>query len=195
MGMNTSFANVNSDAQLQSRPELRTQSRWIDTGEIADSNWLHTAGLEAIINLGSFSIGGEWAETFVNRTGASPAVFFHGGYVYVAYFLTGDYQPIDRQLGVLAKVHPIKSFSFANGCCGGWGAWQVASRISYADLTDEDILGGRETNATLGLNWWFNPNARFMVNYVIGNIADHKPVGGFTGGHFTGLAMRVQIDF
>ena len=34
-----------------------------------------------------------------------------------------------------------------------------------------------------------------MFNYVVGNIDDHKPAGGFTGGHFSGLAMRVQIDF
>ena len=34
-----------------------------------------------------------------------------------------------------------------------------------------------------------------MVNYFVGNVEDHAQVGGFTGGHFSGLAMRVQIDF
>src|SRR5262249_24699916 len=29
LGVNTSFVNANGDFQLQSRPELRTQSRWI----------------------------------------------------------------------------------------------------------------------------------------------------------------------
>jgi phosphate-selective porin OprO and OprP len=35
IGATTAFANANDDAQRQTRPELRTQSRWIDTGEIA----------------------------------------------------------------------------------------------------------------------------------------------------------------
>jgi phosphate-selective porin OprO/OprP len=195
VGINSTVANPNGDAQLQGPPELRTQSRWINTGAIAGSNWLNATGLEAILNLGPLSIGAEWVGTIVGRTGDSPDVFFHGGYLYAAYFLTRDHQPINRKLGVLDNVQPLRNFTPATARCGGLGAWQVAARISYFDLTDDDILGGNETNFTLGLNWWFNPSSRLMFNYVVGSIDDHAPVGGYTSGHFSGLAMRLQIDF
>lgn len=194
-GVNAAFFSANDDAELQSKPELRTQSAWIDTDDIDNSDWANTSGIEGLINLGSLSIGGEWNGSTVHRTGGDSELFFDGGYLYVAYFLTGEYQPFDRKLGVLSKVRPLRNFSPSHPCCGGPGAWQVAARISYFDLSDDDVLGGDESNFTLGLNWWLNPDARFMFNFVTGNISNHEPAGGFTGGHFSGLAMRFQVQF
>ena len=75
------------------------------------------------------------------------------------------------------------------------GAWQVALRYSYLDLTDNDIAGGVENNLTAGLVWYLNPNSSLQFNAVYGDIRDRSPVGGFSGGHFTALGMRLRVDF
>ena len=38
---------------------------------------------------------------------------FHGGYVYVAYWLTNDYSPWKRQRGVLGRTKPNENFFIA----------------------------------------------------------------------------------
>jgi phosphate-selective porin len=49
---------------------------------------------------------------------------------------------------------------------GGWGAWEVALRMSELDLSDDDIDGGRERDATLGVNWYMNRWIKLMGNLV-----------------------------
>jgi phosphate-selective porin OprO/OprP len=188
----------NTEARFRTRPELRTLSRWIDTGTIAGADFYDTIGLEGILNVGALSIVAEWAPFFVQRQNVE-SLFFHGGYIYAAYYLTGEHQPYDRKRGTLERVQPFENFFLVERCCGraggGWGAWQIAARLSYADLTDNDVRGGVERNVTLGLNWWFNHNARWGINYVWGHIADRRPAGGFTSGDFSGIQSRFQVNW
>ncbi len=48
-------------------------------------------------------------------------------------------------------------------------------------------MGGQQTDITLGVNWYLNSAARFMVNYVRADIKEMGKVGVIQG--------RVQIDF
>jgi phosphate-selective porin OprO/OprP len=187
-----------TQARFRARPELRSLRQWIDTGTITGADFSDVIGLEAIFNAGPLAIVAEWSPTFVQRQNADP-LYFHGGYIYAAYYLTGEHQPYDRHTGTIRRVQPFENFFLVERCCGraggGWGAWQVAVRLSYLDLTDKDIRGGVEQNVTLGLNWWFNHNARWGVNYVWGHIADRRPAGGFTSGDFSGIQSRFQITW
>ena len=40
------------------------------------------------------------------------------------------------------------------------------ARYSYLDLDEKDIQGGILHDWTFGTNWYLNPNARVMLNYV-----------------------------
>jgi phosphate-selective porin OprO/OprP len=49
---------------------------------------------------------------------------------------------------------------------GGTGVFEAAARYSAIDLTDGDIRGGFQQDVTVGLNWYPEPYARVMANYI-----------------------------
>jgi phosphate-selective porin OprO/OprP len=75
------------------------------------------------------------------------------------------------------------------------GAWQIAARYSYLDLTDENVLGGVGSNFTFGLNWFWTPFSKVQVNYINGEIDQHANVGGFTSGNYHIFGTRFMVDF
>lgn len=189
--------------RFRTRSELRSDRRWLDTGPIAGARWYEILGLESILNLGPLQAVAEYQTNWLQRDdttlGTGPDVFFHGAYVYVAYMLTGEHVPYNRRSGTIGRVEPFNNFLLVNRFSPrfgrGWGAWQLALRYSYLDLTDEDIRGGVENNLTFALVWYFNPHASLQFNAIYGDIEDHEPAGGFTDGRFTALGTRLRIDF
>lgn len=193
-------ATNRNGARFRTRPEARTGSqRWLDTGAIAGADWFNTLGFEAMLNVGAFSVVSEYQVTKVGRGHDGSDLNFDGAYVQAAYFLTGEHQPINRRTGTIGRVKPLENFFWVNTCdddtASGWGAWQVAVRYSYLNLTDADIRGGDERNWTLGLVWWWNSHARVQFNYIHAEIDDHEPVNGFTGGKSDIFGARFMVDF
>ncbi|MEE8159192.1 MAG: porin, partial [Dehalococcoidia bacterium] len=78
---------------------------------------------------------------------------------------------------------------------GGLGAWEVAARYSNLDLNDASIGGGKMHNLTFGLNWYLNPNVRWMVNAVLSKTKDSVSSVGITDGNAQIYQTRVQIDW
>ncbi len=134
---------------------------------------------------------------------------FSGGYLQVAYTLTGENRAYDKRLGTLAREYfgndgPYeKAFLVrdADGhLCWGLGAWEIAARYSYLTLNDgtgiNRIQGGDMDGVTLGLNWYLNNNLNVMFDYVYDNRYDMNTVGSVTpSGHVHGLGARVQFQF
>jgi phosphate-selective porin OprO/OprP len=183
-------------AQYRTRPEARSTRRWLDTGTIAGADTNMLIGLESVINIGSFQFVAEYLRTNVDRLDAfGPDLEFDGGYFYVAYFLTGEHMPWNRETGALGRPIPHENFFSVRDCdCQtqrGLGAWQIAARYSWCDLTDENIIGGEGDSLTIGLNWLWNPNARMQFNWIIGDI-DRFPEGG---GDYQILGARFMVDF
>lgn len=163
-------------AKFDTRPEARTRDDWLDTGSIANTEHFQQLGLETAMNFGPVQLVGELQNTWVNRGAGDPDVHLWGAYGYISYFLTGEHMPWDRKSGQLGRPKPFQNFFLVNTCddCtdGGWGAWQIAARYSYADFNDADVVGGIASAFTLGLNWYWNPNARLQFNYIHGQITD-----------------------
>jgi phosphate-selective porin OprO/OprP len=142
------------------RPEVRVDNvRTIDTGNVNAKNYSFL-GTEAAAAYGGFSVQAEYATTWVDRV-VGGGVAFDGGYVAVAYVLTGE--TVSYKNGVVEGIKPAANFSPSGG---GWGAWQIAARYSFIDLNDRNVLGGKEYNITVALNWWINPNLRTSFNYI-----------------------------
>lgn len=192
-----------NEGRFRTRPLARSESRWIDTGPIDGADWYQIMAVENMLNLGPWQFTGEYMNTFLQRDdstpGTGPDVNFQGFYVYAAYFLTGEHMPYSRDSGTLARVEPCNNFScfdrFRGTSGRGWGAWQVAARYDFLDLSDEDITGGQQQSVTLGLNWYWTAYAKLQANLIYGDIQDRGPIGGFDSGQFWIGGTRWMCDF
>ncbi|MHB8865802.1 MAG: OprO/OprP family phosphate-selective porin, partial [Pirellulaceae bacterium] len=187
------------DARFRTRPEARSRERWIDTGRMDDANAYQLLGLEGVVNVGAWSVVGEYQVARVDRT-VGPNVHFDGYYLYVAYFLTGEHTPWERESGTLGRTKPFENFFLVDRCLGGHGfgtgAWQLAARYSHGDFSDEDIWGGVGESFTLGVNWWWTAYSRMQFNYIYGNIAERaSDLVGVTSGDYNIFGARFMIDF
>ncbi|MCA8961493.1 MAG: porin, partial [Planctomycetes bacterium] len=193
---NPSDPDAPNEARFRTRPEARTESRWLDTGRIADTEHYGIVGVETALNFGPVQVVAEAQQVWLHRSGPMRDLEFYGAYVYVSYFLTGEHMPWDRKSGTLGRPKPAKNFKLGHGL----GAWQVAARYSYADLSDEDVLGGVGRAVTLAVNWYWNPNASLQLNYTFGDIFQRdvfSPTAGrdFRSGDYELFGARFRVDF
>ena len=181
-------------ARFRTRPEARTDNRWLNTNRIANADNYYLLGLESVLNLGPMQLVGEIEQNWMNRDRGDSDLYFWGGYAYVSYFLTGEHMPWDRQTGQLGRIKPFENFFLVDTCdddtASGWGAWQLAARWSYADLSDDNIVGGVGESFTLGLNWYWNQNSRLQVNYINGVIDT-----GAANANYDIIGARFMVDF
>lgn len=189
---------IDNAARYRTRAESRHNLRWLDTGRILGADTNNLLGLEAVFNVGAFQLSGEYMTVGVNRLDAiGENLRFDGGYVQAAYMLTGEHMPWNRETGTLARLKPFENFFSVRDCDGnvkrGLGAWQVAARYSWADLTDQDIIGGQGDSFTLGANWYWNPYARMQLNYIFGEI--NRPPATDVGGVYNAVGVRFMVDF
>ena len=120
-----------------------------------------------------------------------PRVDFWGGYVFATLFLTGEHRVYDRKRGEFDRVVPLHDFQpWKDGCLWG-GAVELTTRLSYIDLTDQNIRGGRLTDLTAGWNWYLNPYAKMSFNYIHAFL-DRPPTGRSNADVF---ALRGQVEF
>jgi phosphate-selective porin OprO/OprP len=185
-----------NESRFRTRPEARTNQRWLNTGRIAGANTYGLLGLEGVVNLGPTQIVAEWQNIWLDRTTGN-GVNLSGGYVYWSYFLTGEHIPWNRKSGTIGRVKPFQNFFLVNTCDdGGWGAWNVGVRYSYADFNDEGILGGEGESVTFGLNWHWNAHAKVQLNYIFGQVEDRGfGLPSVTSGDYQIFGTRFAVDF
>jgi phosphate-selective porin OprO/OprP len=156
--------------------------------------------LEGAAVLGAASLQTELFYTRVEDVGQD----YYGAYVSASYFLTGEHRGYNPQLGAFDRVTPLENFWIVNtpeGRCIGSGAWEIAARWSYVDLADGATglvfpgpfdLAGEENNFTLGVNWYWNPHARMMCNYI--HVwEDYESIA--EAPELDILALRWQVDY
>jgi len=152
--------------RYRSRPESRiTDERLVDTGNMLAKRG-DRLGIEIATVIGPLSVQGEYIHSIVD---AADKFNFRGYYVYASYFLTGENRQYNTSTGVFSGVKPIRSF---HPLKGDFGAWELACRHSFLDLNDGDILGGKERDLSIGINWYLYPQIRFMFNYIRANVED-----------------------
>ena len=205
-----------NEARFRTRPLARSSSRWWNTNRIPGAGNYQQLSLESVLNIGAWQVTSEYFGNWVQRDPAlsfsGDDLFFHGGYVFASYFLTGEHIPWNRRAGTIDRVRPFENFFVVDRCCGGtgkgWGAWALALRYDYLDLSDSDIRGGVGHAFTGGLNWYWTSYSKLQTNLVWGQIEnagqgqEENPSTGATqpfapgiDGDFAILGMRYMIDF
>ena len=182
-----------NQARFRTEPEARTDSQWLDTGVIDGAEEYGILAFENVVNLGRLQFTGEYLNLWLNRRPSfGDSLYFHGGYLQLSCFLTDHFQPWNRKLGIIDRIAVLHGPS---GVSDWRRAWQLAMRWSFADLSDDDILGGVGESIAMGLNWYWSPRARMQFNAIYGDISDHEPDDGFTEGTYTTLGTRMSVDF
>ena len=181
--------------RMRSKPEDDLGSYIVNTGTFGLVDNEQLVGLEAAFVYGPFRIQSEYTKAFVKRLGGLGSPEFDGTYVQASYFLTGEQRKYKRTAGTFSdRVIPFENFFRVRAEDGnvytGIGAWEVAYRCSYVDLNSVGVTGGNATDHTFGLNWYLNPYARLMFNYIN---SDLRRFG--TTGNMSIFATRAQIDF
>jgi phosphate-selective porin OprO/OprP len=197
--------------RLRDTPELRVDgTQFIDTGSIPAHN-ASTLGGEAAAQWRSLFVEGEYESIHIARSDGLASPNFSGWYVEGSWILTGEsraYYASTAAFDGPAIAHP---FSLKNG---GWGAWELAVRYSDADLNfdtgspgkappADGIRGGDQKIWAVGVNWYFNPVFRIMldvdrvtIDRLSPNAATFQtPIGAQIGQSFTAVAVRTQAAF
>ncbi len=130
---------------------------------------------------GSLFLQGEYLQTTVS--GIMNETELSSYYGQISYFLTGERRTYKNSLSGFGSVKPNNNYGE-----NGWGAIELAVRLSSMDLTTANA--GTLEDITVGINWYLNPNTRVMFNYVIGEMINGEEIITENA-----VMMRVQLGF
>jgi phosphate-selective porin OprO/OprP len=169
--------------RLRSRPENFIAPYFVDTDQFPADN-TRMAGVEAYYRPGSLLIG---AEYFVQKVKApeSGDPVFHGGDAVVSWLLTGETRAYNTRGGFFNQVSPARTLFE-----GGPGAWELVGRVSYIDLEDSHVRGGRFWRVTPMVNWHLSDQLRLEIAYGYGVLDRFTLLGGC---HFFQTRLQVQL--
>lgn len=125
----------------------------VSTGKMRDVKRVNRAGVELAWQRGLFTATSEWMLAQVDR-GAHANALLTGWYVSGSWLLNGGRRTY--------KHGRFKGVTLVNP----WTTWEMAVRYSRVDLNDGALRGGRESDITIGLNWYIADHGRVMFNYI-----------------------------
>lgn len=165
--------NISRTVSFSTTPELRVDAtRLINTGNIP-ARHASALGAEFAAQHANLLLQAEYQHFNVARADGLSNPDFSGYYVSGTWILTGETRKYNTQTAAFDAPPVAHPFSWGKG---GWGAWELAARYSDMDLnyqagaagtaqTGASIRGGREKNLDLGVNWYWNPFTRLMLDY------------------------------
>jgi phosphate-selective porin OprO/OprP len=113
---------------------------------------------------------------------------FYGLYAQAGWFITGESLSYVRNDAVPGRIQPRRDFGF--GPDAGWGAWEAVARVSYADLSDGPVQGGRLLMFMSSLNWNLRPQLKLMFELGGGRVS-----GTAANGNFVLAQLRMGVYF
>ena len=163
--------------RLRARPGADLAgTRLVDTGNMTNTDRQKTVGVEAMWVTGPVKLQGEYMQTKVERyNNGNPRQShnFDGNSWYVSGLWNVTGETWGYKEGTPTTPLPDEPSS---------GMWQLGVRYDSIDLDDgtiiapttptglasvDGVLGGDMSTVTLGANWYWRSNFKFMLNYVM----------------------------
>lgn len=137
-----------------------------------------TWALEAAAAFGPFTAQAEYANASLEESDGTQDSDVTAYYLQASWVITGEPKPYKKDRGAFGNPKPN----------GAYGAWELAARYESIENKDEDGANALCTittglvpagfgaatatecsvdQITLGVNWYVNPNVRFMLNYYM----------------------------
>jgi len=180
----------------------------IDAGQIL-SNDFSLYHVELAGNRGPFHFQSELMLETINQQNG-PTMLLPAAYAQCGVFLTGETPGYLKEAGVFDyNVVPHTPF-FGTGRRGrlrGWGAWELAFRWSYVDMSLTNVNPANQllnlpgpppfpnygvlNESTVAVNWWWNRNTRLQFNWI----HSMPNLVGFGLAPFDIFGTRFQVEF
>lgn len=162
-------ATGDGKARLRVRPDAdQSAQRLVDSGQFINADRLKTLGFEAAFVSGPFKLQAEHMTTTISRT-TNADYTADSWYVYGLWNITGE--TWGYKGGIITTGLPNEP---------GKGMWQLGVRYDTANLNDGNVnfanplipvvtgvMGGEESNWTVGVNWYLRSNFKLSANYVM----------------------------
>lgn len=169
--------------RLDPRPESYfPQPRLVDTRDIPAVNELVNVNLETAWQHGPAILQGEFLHGHLTRTANNlAATDFSGWYGSLSVALTGERRRYSRGSGGFGGIKPRH----------GWGALELALRVSELDLNDLPVSGGRQRTETVALNYYYRERVRLMLSLARSDATTRNRLDVET----KVAAARLQVSF
>lgn len=156
LGISAIGYNPSKDTvRLNVRPEADLANiRLIDTTNIIDADGARQLGLEAAYFQGPLKINAEYVDASYSRK-------THADYSPNSYYVSAVYNLTGEKFGYAAGIYTVPVADTEAGL------WQLTARYSKLNANDGAVLGGEQNNLTVGVNWYWRLNFKFMANYNV----------------------------
>jgi phosphate-selective porin OprO/OprP len=167
LGASASFTFTGSgDLRYRARPESFLAPYLVDTGDFEGD--AGTVAAEILLRRGPASLMLESLNTLVGG-GEGGTLFLYGFYAQLGWVITGESRSYDPEGAVIGRVTPREPYAPFKG---RWGAFQATGRISWLDLSDGPVRGGRMLCLAAGPTWTWNDHVRWNAEYVLAHTRD-----------------------
>ncbi|NOR20159.1 MAG: hypothetical protein GQ538_08755 [Xanthomonadales bacterium] len=181
LGIGGRYSNGKEEFRYATEPEINNAPVYVDTGLLPADNVM-TYDLEVYWQSGPVWLGGEYIHTDMDAPTLNNPTFT--GYHFTASWLvSGEIRGYAKRAGIF-KPAPVAKSVYQNG----WGAWELFTRWSTVDLTDQLVEGGEMDILSIGATWWLTQSFNISANY---RYIDLDRFG--LDGSSNGLNLRVVV--
>jgi phosphate-selective porin OprO/OprP len=173
-----------SEVRHRARPESFLVDYAVDTGDVDGGDTL--VGVEAVWRRGAYTAQGEVFTSTLYDTDVGDPTFW-GAYLQTSVVLTGETHAYHAENAEFERIQPRSPFGWGRH---GSGALELAARLSWLDLSEKEVEGGRLLTLSFGPAWTWNRNVRVLSGFVLGDVGGRPDDGPF------GIyQMRLELSF
>ena len=149
--------------------------------EVTDVKNITQFGGELAYSKNRLTLQSEYIYSLVNKVNTTYRN--EGFYAMASYFLKGGRRSYNREGNKYSSISVQKKYNEGSMS----GAWEIGARLSHLNNPGSETGITSTTNATAGLNWYYNSNSRIMINYIHSWFKENRIAST--------LLLRMQVSF